>query len=118
MFCCEYCKIFENSFFIECLRWLLLHVLYKKDTRENFANFTRMYRYRSPFLSSCRPIICNFKKIDDRVQVFCCEICEISQNNFMQKNFEQLLLDVKWCCGKQIQKLKIHQRSYSKHIKK
>ena len=26
-FCCEYCEIFKNSFFIEHIRWLLLNVL-------------------------------------------------------------------------------------------
>ena len=35
-----------------------------------------------------------------RYKVFCCEICEISQNNFMEHNFEQLPVDDKRCCGK------------------
>ena len=99
-FSCEYCKIFKNSFFIEHLRWLLLQVLHKKEVPKNFATFTRMYRYRSPFLSSCRAINCNFVKIEGPVQLFCSEFCQISQNNFIQNNFERLFLDVKRCCGK------------------
>ena len=52
-------------------------------------------------------------KTEGLVQVFCGELCEVSQNNFMLNDFERLLLDVKRCCGKQIlQKLKIHQSSY------
>ena len=92
MFSCKYCKIFKNSFFIE-------HDLEKRYS-EKFWNSNRMYRYRSPFLSSCRPITCDFVKIEGPVQVFCCEFCEISQSNFMQNNFERLLLDVKRCCRK------------------
>ena len=98
MFPCKFCKIFKNNFFIEHLRWLLLQFLQIKDLPKNFAKFNIMYRYWSPFLSSCRPITCNFVKIE--VQVFYCELCEISQNNFMQKNFERLLLDDKRCCWK------------------
>ena len=93
-------KFLRTAFFIEHFRWLLLQMLYKKDVPKNFANFTRMHRYRSPFLSSCRPITCNFVKIEGPVKVFCCEFCEISQNNFMQNNFDRLPLDVKMCCGK------------------
>ena len=89
MFSCEYCKIFKNSFLMEHLRWLLLNVLHRKDVPKNFANFTRMYRYRSPFLSNCRARTCNFVKIEGPVQVFCCKFSEISQNNFMQNNFER-----------------------------
>ena len=94
MFSCEYCKLFKNSFFMEHIWCLLLQVLYKKDVPKNFANSTKMYRYRSPFLSSCRPITCNFVKVKGLLQVFCCKFCEISQNNFMQ-NFERPLLDVR-----------------------
>ena len=93
-------KFLRTAFFIEHIRWLLLQVLYKKDVPKNFANFTKTCRYRSPFLSSCRPRTCNFVKIEGPVQVFCCEFCEISQYNFMQKNFKRLLLDVQRCCGK------------------
>ena len=100
MFSCKYCKIFKNSFFTEHLLWLLLQVLQKKDAPKNFANFNIMYRYRSPFLSSCRPLTCNFKKTGGPVQLFCCKFCEISQNNFMQNKFERLHLDVKRCCEK------------------
>ena len=99
MFSCEYYKMFKNSIFIEHIWWLLLQVLYKKDVPKNFANSTKMYRYRSPFSSSCRPITCNFVKVQGLVQMFCCEFREISRNNFMQ-NFEQPLLDVKRCCRK------------------
>ena len=71
------------------------------------------------FLSSCRTITCNFVKIEGLIHVFCCKFCEFSQNNFMQNNFERLLLDVKRCCGIQIAlKLIIHQIGYSKEIKK
>ena len=99
MFSCKYCKIFKYSFFIQHLRWLLLQVLQKKDVPKNFANSNRIYRYRRPFSSSCRPIIWNLVKIEGPVQAFCSEFCEIPQNNFMH-NFKQLLLDVKRCCGK------------------
>ena len=95
MFSGQYCKMFKKSFFIEHLQWLLLQVLCKRDVPKNFANFTRMYRYRSPFLSSCRPITCNFVRIEDPVEVFSCEFYEISRNNFMQSKFERLHLDVK-----------------------
>ena len=93
-------KFLRTAFFIEHLPLLLLQVLYKRDVPKIFANFTRMYCYRSPFLSSCRPITCNFVKIEGPVQVFWCEFFEISQNNFMQNNSERLLLDIKRCRGK------------------
>ena len=51
------------------------------------------------FLSSCRARTCNFVKIEGLVQVFCCKFSDISQNIFMQNNFERLLLDVKRCWG-------------------
>ena len=47
-------KFLRTDFFIEHLRWLLLQVLYKKVVPKNFADFTRTFRYPSPFLSSCR----------------------------------------------------------------
>ena len=56
-------KILRTAFFMEHLRWLLLQMLYKKAVPKNFANFTRTYHYRSPFLSSCRLITCKFVKI-------------------------------------------------------
>ena len=70
MFSCKYCKIFKNSFFIEHLRCLLPQVLQKKEVPKNFAISNRMYRYRGPFLSSCRPITCNFVKIEGRYRCF------------------------------------------------
>ena len=73
VFSCEYCKILE--------------LLYKNDVTKNFPNITRIYCYRSPFLSW--PIICHFLKIEGLVQVFCSEFCEISPNNFLQNKFEQ-----------------------------
>ena len=76
MFSCEYCKVFNNSFFIEHLGWLLLQVLYKKDVPKNFANFTRMHHCMNPFLSSCRSITCNFVKKEGPVQVYCCKFYE------------------------------------------
>ena len=87
--CYECCEIFKNNFFIEHLRWLLLQVLYKNNVPKNFANFTKMYRYGSPSLWSCRPISCNFVKIEGVEQVLCCEFCDISQNYFMQNYFKQ-----------------------------
>ena len=66
---CEYWKIFKNSFFVEHIRWLLLQALNNKNIPKNLANLTRMYRYRSPFLSSRRPITSNFVKIESPVQV-------------------------------------------------
>ena len=92
-------KFLRTAFFIEHLRWLLLEVLYPKAVTKHFANFTRTYRHRSLFESSCRPKTCIFIKIEGPVQVFCCEFCEISQNNIMQNNCERPLLDVKRCCG-------------------
>ena len=98
MLSCEYCKIFKNSVSIEHLWWLLLQVLYKKYVPKSFANFSKIYRYRSAFLSSCRPITCKFLKIEGPVQVFCSQFSKISQNKFMENNFERLLLDIKRCC--------------------
>ena len=91
-------KIFKNSFFIEHLRWLLLQVLYKKTVPKQFARFTRTYRYRSPFLSSCWLITCNFVKIvvpGRRVS----EFCEISQNNFVQNRSSHRRCSVKKRCS-------------------
>ena len=47
-----------------------------------------------------RPITCNFVKIECPLQVFCSELCEISQNNFTRYSIERPLLDVKRSCGK------------------
>ena len=58
----------------------------KKAVPKIFLNFTRTYRYLSPFKSSCLPRTWNFTKKKDLVQVFCCKFCEISQNNIMQNN--------------------------------
>ena len=78
---CFYYKM--NSFFMEHLRWLLLQVLYKKMFRK--IQQTPLERF------------VQFCENRGSGKVFCCEFCEISQNNFMQNNFERLLLDVKRC---------------------
>ena len=53
-------KFLRTIFNMENLPWLLLQVLYKKAVSKHFPNFTRMYRYRSPPLSSCRLLTWNF----------------------------------------------------------
>ena len=46
--------------------------------------------FTGAFLSNYRPITCNLVKIEYPGQVFSCKCCELSQNNFMQNNFEWL----------------------------
>ena len=60
-------------------------MLYKKAVPNNFANFFRVYGYRSPFSSSCKPRACNFIEIDGPVQVFCCEFCEILRKFYAEQ---------------------------------
>ena len=69
-----FAKCLITAFFIEHLRRLLLQVLYQKAFLKNFANFTRVYCYWSPFLSRCWLINCNFVKISGsgrRVRLRC-----------------------------------------------
>ena len=75
-------KFSRTTFFVGHFRWLLLQVLYKEAVLEKFVNFTRTCHYRSPFLKGCRPITCNFVKIESPVEAFCRQLCEISQSNF------------------------------------
>ena len=53
-----------------------------KKLLEKFRSFTGAYGYRSSFLSSCRGTAYNFIENDSPIQVLCCELYEISQNNF------------------------------------
>ena len=100
MFSCKYRKIFKNSFFQYTSGGCFYRFSKKKMFRHISQTSIECIVTGVLFLSSCRPICCNFVKIEGPVQVFCYEFCEISQNNFMQNNFEQLLLDFKRCCGK------------------
>ena len=85
----------------------------KKDFLKNLANFTRKRLFRSHFLSSCRLRPCSFIEKEIPTQVFSCEYCEISQNNFLQNTALKTASDIDRCLKKiTFQRLKIHGRSY------
>ena len=83
---CEYVESFKNNFslFQNTSGGCFYRCSIKSDFLKNCANFTRMDRFSSPFLFSCRPITCNSMKIESLLQVFCCQFFDIPPSNFMQ----------------------------------
>ena len=75
-------KFLRTTYFIEHLQWLLLQVLYKKAIKL----FLQTSLERIAIGVLFWPRTCNFMKIEGPVQLFCCEFCEISQNNIMQNS--------------------------------
>ena len=60
-------------------------VFCKKGDLRNFAKFTEKHLCQSPFfnkVASLRSDACNFIKKETLTQVFSCEFCEITKNNF------------------------------------
>ena len=57
-------------------------VFCKKSFLRNFAKFTGKYLCQSLFFNKVAGQACNFIKKETLAQVFSCEFCEISKNNF------------------------------------
>ena len=99
-------KFFLGSFHLRCnfnyFAWSYSRsscpeVFCKKGVLRNFINSQENTCYRVSFLISCRLETCNFIKIENLVQLFSCEFCEISKNTFFMEHLWWLLLLLHFC---------------------
>ena len=102
---CECCEIFKINFFCKTLPVAAsTGASSKRGKEKHFIKRKIKISLNISLFESCfiklRPITCNFVKIECPLQVFCSELCEISQNNFTRYSIERPLLDVKRSCGK------------------
>ena len=61
----------------------------KNGVLKNFTKLTGKHLCQSLFKQSCRPETLSFIKKETLAQVFSCEFCEVSKNNF--------LITLLWC---------------------
>ena len=63
----------------------LPEVCCEKGVLRNFAKFTGKYLCQSLFFNNVAGVACNFIKKETLAQMFSCEFCEISKNNFFYR---------------------------------
>ena len=60
-------------------------VFCKKGVLRNFAKFAGKHLYQRLFSNKVASLACKFVKKEPLAQVFSCQFCEISQNNFFYR---------------------------------